>query len=169
MSVTPSGVPAWADVSARTNRKTVPVDDDGRPRGRQHRWHGNGELTGRGRSYQRGTITGAGTFLDGILHTLPFLISQYRSAPPSAPPGDRHASDASRDRLAEAGGEGFVAAQDAGRAPARAWQEVQVREALGQGSEADFALHPGQRGAEAVVAVSVTRAFPRPGPPGSRP
>jgi erythrin-vacuolar iron transport family protein len=39
-----------------------------------------GELTGRGRSYQRGTVTGAGTFLGGILHTLPFLISQYRSA-----------------------------------------------------------------------------------------
>jgi erythrin-vacuolar iron transport family protein len=39
-----------------------------------------GELTGRGRSYQRGTITGVGTFLGGILHTLPFLISQYRSA-----------------------------------------------------------------------------------------
>jgi erythrin-vacuolar iron transport family protein len=39
-----------------------------------------GELTGRGRSYQRGAITGAGTFLGGILHTLPFLIPQYRSA-----------------------------------------------------------------------------------------
>jgi VIT1/CCC1 family predicted Fe2+/Mn2+ transporter len=39
-----------------------------------------GELTGRGRSYQRGAITGVGTFLGGILHTLPFLISQYRSA-----------------------------------------------------------------------------------------
>ena len=39
-----------------------------------------GELTGRGRSYQRGAITGAGTFLGGILHTLPFLIAQYRSA-----------------------------------------------------------------------------------------
>jgi VIT1/CCC1 family predicted Fe2+/Mn2+ transporter len=39
-----------------------------------------GELTGRGRSYQRGTITGVGTFIGGILHTLPFLISQYRSA-----------------------------------------------------------------------------------------
>lgn len=33
-----------------------------------------GDLTGRGRSYLRGAITGAGTFLGGILHTLPFLI-----------------------------------------------------------------------------------------------
>jgi erythrin-vacuolar iron transport family protein len=37
-----------------------------------------GDLTGR--SYVRGAITGAGTFLGGILHTLPFLIPQYRSA-----------------------------------------------------------------------------------------
>jgi len=28
----------------------------------------------------RGSITGAGTFLGGIFHTLPFLISQYRTA-----------------------------------------------------------------------------------------
>ena len=39
-----------------------------------------GDLTGRGRPYARGAITGAGTFLGGILHTLPFLIPQYRSA-----------------------------------------------------------------------------------------
>jgi erythrin-vacuolar iron transport family protein len=39
-----------------------------------------GDLTGRGRPYLRGAITGAGTFLGGVLHTLPFLISQYRSA-----------------------------------------------------------------------------------------
>jgi VIT1/CCC1 family predicted Fe2+/Mn2+ transporter len=39
-----------------------------------------GDLTGRGRSYLRGAITGAGTFLGGILHTLPFLIPDYRSA-----------------------------------------------------------------------------------------
>jgi VIT1/CCC1 family predicted Fe2+/Mn2+ transporter len=39
-----------------------------------------GELTGRGNAYRRGAITGAGTFLGGILHTLPFLIPQYRSA-----------------------------------------------------------------------------------------
>jgi erythrin-vacuolar iron transport family protein len=37
-------------------------------------------LTGRGNSYLRGSITGAGTFLGGILHTLPFLIPQYRAA-----------------------------------------------------------------------------------------
>jgi VIT1/CCC1 family predicted Fe2+/Mn2+ transporter len=39
-----------------------------------------GDLTGRGLPYLRGAITGAGTFLGGILHTLPFLIPQYRSA-----------------------------------------------------------------------------------------
>src|SRR3954467_14117141 len=39
-----------------------------------------GELTGRGSPYLRGAITGAGTFLGGILHTLPFLIPDYRTA-----------------------------------------------------------------------------------------
>src|SRR6185437_13546024 len=39
-----------------------------------------GELTGRGNAYRRGAITGVGTFLGGILHTLPFLIPQYRTA-----------------------------------------------------------------------------------------
>jgi VIT1/CCC1 family predicted Fe2+/Mn2+ transporter len=39
-----------------------------------------GELTGRGNAYLRGAITGGGTFLGGILHTLPFLIPQYRTA-----------------------------------------------------------------------------------------
>jgi VIT1/CCC1 family predicted Fe2+/Mn2+ transporter len=39
-----------------------------------------GDLTGRGNPYARGTITGLGTFLGGILHTLPFLISQYHAA-----------------------------------------------------------------------------------------
>ena len=39
-----------------------------------------GDLTGRGRPYLRGAITGAGTFLGGILHTLPFLIPQYHAA-----------------------------------------------------------------------------------------
>src|SRR5438445_7624853 len=39
-----------------------------------------GEFTGRGNAYVRGGITGAGTFLGGILHTLPFLIPQYRTA-----------------------------------------------------------------------------------------
>jgi erythrin-vacuolar iron transport family protein len=36
-----------------------------------------GDLTGRGNAYGRGAITGAGTFLGGILHTLPFLIPAY--------------------------------------------------------------------------------------------
>jgi erythrin-vacuolar iron transport family protein len=39
-----------------------------------------GDLTGRGRPFRRGAITGAGTFLGGVLHTLPFLVPQYRSA-----------------------------------------------------------------------------------------
>src|SRR6476661_1980672 len=39
-----------------------------------------GELTCRGSPAIRGTITGVGTFLGGILHTLPFLISNYHVA-----------------------------------------------------------------------------------------
>src|SRR3954454_4788863 len=39
-----------------------------------------GALTGRGNPYLRGSITGGGTFLGGILHTLPFLIADYRVA-----------------------------------------------------------------------------------------
>jgi VIT1/CCC1 family predicted Fe2+/Mn2+ transporter len=39
-----------------------------------------GELTGRGNPYARGSITGLGTFLGGIFHTLPFLIPDYRLA-----------------------------------------------------------------------------------------
>ena len=39
-----------------------------------------GELTGRGNPLVRGAITGGGTFLGGILHTLPFLIPHYRAA-----------------------------------------------------------------------------------------
>src|ERR1022692_987487 len=36
-----------------------------------------GELTGRGNPLMRGAITGMGTFLGGILHTLPFLIPRF--------------------------------------------------------------------------------------------
>ena len=39
-----------------------------------------GELTGRGSAFTRGSITGVGTFLGGILHTLPFLIPHYHTA-----------------------------------------------------------------------------------------
>ena len=39
-----------------------------------------GELTGRGSPWSRGSITGVGTFLGGILHTLPFLIPHYHAA-----------------------------------------------------------------------------------------
>ena len=39
-----------------------------------------GELTGRGSPVTRGLITGTGTFIGGILHTLPFLISSYHAA-----------------------------------------------------------------------------------------
>jgi erythrin-vacuolar iron transport family protein len=43
-----------------------------------------GELTGRGNPVVRGTITGVGTFIGGILHTLPFLIPHYEVALVSA-------------------------------------------------------------------------------------
>jgi len=39
-----------------------------------------GDLTGRGNPYVRGSITGIGTFLGGILHTIPFLIPNYTTA-----------------------------------------------------------------------------------------
>src|SRR5919201_1032962 len=39
-----------------------------------------GELTGRGNPFVRGSITGLGTFVGGILHTLPFLLPHYRVA-----------------------------------------------------------------------------------------
>jgi erythrin-vacuolar iron transport family protein len=39
-----------------------------------------GELTGRGNPGVRGAITGGGTFIGGILHTLPFLIPHYQAA-----------------------------------------------------------------------------------------
>ena len=39
-----------------------------------------GELTGRGNPFVRGGITGLGTFVGGILHTLPFLIPHYHAA-----------------------------------------------------------------------------------------
>jgi erythrin-vacuolar iron transport family protein len=43
-----------------------------------------GELTGRGNPLVRGAITGVGTFVGGILHTLPFLIPHYKAAIVSA-------------------------------------------------------------------------------------
>src|SRR6266576_7313940 len=39
-----------------------------------------GELTGRGSPVIRGSITGGGTFIGGILHSLPFLIPHYQTA-----------------------------------------------------------------------------------------
>src|SRR5256885_10991699 len=36
-----------------------------------------GELTGRGSPLVRGSITGGGTLVGGILHSLPFLIPHY--------------------------------------------------------------------------------------------
>ena len=39
-----------------------------------------GDLTGRGNPFVRGAITGGGTFLGGVFHTLPFLISSYQTA-----------------------------------------------------------------------------------------
>jgi VIT1/CCC1 family predicted Fe2+/Mn2+ transporter len=40
----------------------------------------DGELTGRGNPLVRGAITGVGTFLGGIVHTLPFLLPGYHTA-----------------------------------------------------------------------------------------
>jgi len=39
-----------------------------------------GDATGRGSPLLRGAITGGGTCLGGIVHTLPFLIPQYSTA-----------------------------------------------------------------------------------------
>ena len=39
-----------------------------------------GELTGRGKPFVRGSITGVGTLIGGVLHTLPFLIPHYEAA-----------------------------------------------------------------------------------------
>jgi VIT1/CCC1 family predicted Fe2+/Mn2+ transporter len=39
-----------------------------------------GDLTGRGNPLIRGAITGGGTFLGGVFHTLPFLIPDYHVA-----------------------------------------------------------------------------------------
>jgi erythrin-vacuolar iron transport family protein len=40
----------------------------------------DGSLTGRGDPFLRGAITGAATFVGGILHTLPFLLPEVRVA-----------------------------------------------------------------------------------------
>ncbi len=39
-----------------------------------------GDVTGRGNPALRGAITGVGTFVGGVFHTLPFLISDYQAA-----------------------------------------------------------------------------------------
>lgn len=39
-----------------------------------------GRLTGRGNPVLRGAITGGATFLGGVFHTMPFLISDYHTA-----------------------------------------------------------------------------------------
>ena len=39
-----------------------------------------GEVTGRGSPVSRGAITGGGTFLGGVFHTVPFLIPSYQTA-----------------------------------------------------------------------------------------
>jgi VIT1/CCC1 family predicted Fe2+/Mn2+ transporter len=39
-----------------------------------------GDLTGRGHPVLRGAITGGGTFIGGVFHTLPFLIPGYHAA-----------------------------------------------------------------------------------------
>src|SRR5207253_5809776 len=44
----------------------------------------DGKLTGRGHPFRRGVIIGAMTFLGGIFHTLPFLLSNFHGALVSA-------------------------------------------------------------------------------------
>ena len=39
-----------------------------------------GEFTGRGNPWVRGAITGGGTFIGGVFHTLPFLLDHYHAA-----------------------------------------------------------------------------------------
>jgi VIT1/CCC1 family predicted Fe2+/Mn2+ transporter len=39
-----------------------------------------GEYTGRGNPWERGAITGGGTFVGGVFHTLPFLLNSYHAA-----------------------------------------------------------------------------------------
>jgi len=39
-----------------------------------------GDLTGRGNPFVRGGITGGGTFVGGVFHTFPFLITDYQVA-----------------------------------------------------------------------------------------
>jgi VIT1/CCC1 family predicted Fe2+/Mn2+ transporter len=39
-----------------------------------------GDVTGRGNPIRRGAITGGGTFLGGVFHTVPFLINSYHIA-----------------------------------------------------------------------------------------
>jgi erythrin-vacuolar iron transport family protein len=39
-----------------------------------------GDITGRGSPVARGAITGLGTFVGGVFHTLPFVIADYRVA-----------------------------------------------------------------------------------------
>jgi VIT1/CCC1 family predicted Fe2+/Mn2+ transporter len=40
----------------------------------------DGQLTGRGHPLARAAIVGGGTFIGGIFHTLPFLITQVNTA-----------------------------------------------------------------------------------------
>jgi VIT1/CCC1 family predicted Fe2+/Mn2+ transporter len=39
-----------------------------------------GQYTGRGNPWERGLITGLGTFVGGVFHTLPFLLDHYNAA-----------------------------------------------------------------------------------------
>ena len=64
----------------RVRRRARDCDRRRREHGFLRRTADTGDLTGRGNPYLRGSITGIGTFLGGILHTLPFLISDYRVA-----------------------------------------------------------------------------------------
>jgi VIT1/CCC1 family predicted Fe2+/Mn2+ transporter len=40
----------------------------------------DGQISGRGKPLMRGIITGGGTVIGGMLHTLPFLLANLRTA-----------------------------------------------------------------------------------------
>jgi VIT1/CCC1 family predicted Fe2+/Mn2+ transporter len=40
----------------------------------------DGQISGRGKPFMRGVITGGGTVIGGMLHTLPFLLTNLRTA-----------------------------------------------------------------------------------------
>ena len=73
-----TGFRGWA--ARRVRGRAGDVDRAGTSMAYSEGLSDTGELTGRGRPLGRGLITGVGTFIGGILHTLPFLIPHYQAA-----------------------------------------------------------------------------------------